>query len=106
MSARKTAIRLTREAADDLTNISMYSWQTCGEEQATIYEAAIARTLASLRQYPQLGRTRDNMFPGCRSVQVQQHVIYYHQSGETEIEVVRILHRGQDASSEVREPST
>ena len=44
-----------------------------------------------LSQHPETGRHRDDLFPGCRSVQVAHHVIYYHQPDPTEIEVLRIL---------------
>jgi toxin ParE1/3/4 len=56
-----------------------------------------------MRDYPLVGQARDNLFPGCRSVQAEQHVIYYYQS-ETEIVVVRILHGRQDASTAVNDP--
>ena len=57
-----------------------------------------------LREHPHAGRPRDDLFPGCRSVQVEQHVIYYHQPNATEIVVRRILHHRQDASAAVQEP--
>jgi toxin ParE1/3/4 len=105
MSARKPAIHFTSEADDDLKSISLYTWRNWGEEQATIYEAMIGRALDLLREHPRLGQPRDDLFPGCRSVQVEQHVIYYHQPQTTEIEVLRILHSRQDASAAVNEPS-
>ena len=68
------------------------------------YETVIIQTLEMLSQHPEAGRPRDNLFPGCRSVQVEQHVIYYHQRDATEFEVLRILHFRQDASGAVKEP--
>jgi plasmid stabilization system protein ParE len=50
-----------------------------GEEQAETYEAAIARTLELLREHPQAGRPRVELFPECRSIQAEHHVIYFHQ---------------------------
>jgi toxin ParE1/3/4 len=86
MSARRPAIRFTLEADDNVENISLYTWRNWGEEQAETYEAAIARTLELLREHPQAGRPRDDLFPGCRSIQVEQHVIYFHQPRADEIE--------------------
>ena len=104
MSVRKPVIRFTLEADDDFESISLFTWRTWGEEQAEIYEAAIARTLESLREHPQAARSRDDLFPGCRSIQAEQHVIYFHQPRAGEIEVLRILHHRQDASTAVQEP--
>ena len=104
MSARKPVIRFTLEADDDFESISLFTWQTWGEEQAATYEAAIAKTLELLREHPQAGRPRDELFPGCRSIQAEQHVIYYHRPEATEIVVLRILHSRQDASATLQGP--
>lgn len=104
MSVRRLAIRFTREADDDLESISLYTWHTWGEKQATIYEATIAKTLELLREHPQLGQPRDDLFPGCRIILVEQHIIYYHQPHEAEIEVLRILHHRQDATGQIDAP--
>jgi toxin ParE1/3/4 len=104
MSARKPVIRFTFEADDDFESISLFTWQTWGEEQAATYEAAIARTLELLREHPQAGRPRDDLFPGCHSIQAEHHVIYFHQPRAGEIEVLRILHHRQDASAAVQKP--
>jgi toxin ParE1/3/4 len=103
MSARKPHIRFTPEADDDVKNISLYTWQNWGEAQATIYEARIAQALESLRDHPHMGHPREDLFPGCRSVMGQRHVIFYHLPNPGEIEVVRILHEHQHAAA-VRPP--
>jgi hypothetical protein len=46
---------------------------------------------------------RDDRFPGCRSLQVEQHVIYFCQPDPDEIEVIRILHQRQDAGVVVKD---
>ena len=104
MSVHKPIVHLTPRAEQDIENIVLHTERTWGEDQSVAYAAAIARTLVLLRDHPQFGRQRDDLFPGCRSVQVEQHVIYYHQPQTTEIEVLRILHIRQDASAAVNEP--
>jgi toxin ParE1/3/4 len=104
MSVRRPGVRLTDRAEQDVENIVLHSERTWGEEQSITYAAAIARALVLLRDHPQVGRQRDDLFPGCRGVQVEQHVIYYHQPRTTEIEVLRILHVRQDASASIKEP--
>ena len=104
MSARRPAVRLTSEASRDYEDILLSTMRAWGVEQKATYRAALTGALRRLRQHPGLGQPQDDLFPGCRSVQVEQHVIYYHQPRATEIIVVRILHRRQDASVAVREP--
>lgn len=106
MSARKLDIRIAPEADDDLKSIAMYTSQHWGEAQATIYEAMIGESLESLREHPLLGHSRDDLFPGCRSVRVERHVLYYHQPHPDYIEVVRILHSRQNPAGNVAGPSS
>lgn len=85
--------------------MSLYTRRAWGEKQQLSYEAAIDQALDMLSTHPQAGRPRDDLFPGCRSIQVEQHVIYYHQPAATEIVVQRILHNRQDASVAMKDPS-
>jgi plasmid stabilization system protein ParE len=54
--------------------------------------------MQSLREFPELGRARDDLFPGCRIHRIQQHYILY-RIDETAIRVVRILHVMRDLAS-------
>src|SRR5215211_4370543 len=87
MSARKLAVRLSREADRDVLDILLYTRRTWGTEQQATYETVMIRALEMLSQHLEAGRPRDDIFPGCRSVQVEQHVIYYHQPEAKEIVV-------------------
>jgi toxin ParE1/3/4 len=104
MSVRNLAIRLTRTAERDLENIALYTRQSWGGKQHASYRTAIDQAFSMLAEHPRSGRSRDDVFPGCRSIRVEQHIIYYHQPKVTEIVVRRILHYRQDASAEVQEP--
>jgi toxin ParE1/3/4 len=105
MSARRPVVELTPEAEDDYQSFLLYTDQTWGEDQVAIYWARILRTLESLREHPLFGHSRHDLFPGCRGVRVEQHIIYYHQPQPDEIEVVRILHGRQDPAGHVAEPT-
>ena len=104
MSARRSAVELKPQAERDYENILLYTERTWGEEQSATYQASIAQALSALRDHPQAGRPRDDLFPGCRSIRAEQHVIYFHQPRAGEIKVLRILHHRQDASAGVVEP--
>ena len=106
MSARKVVVRLSREADQDLQDLLLYTRRTWGEAQKVTYRTAIIRTLRLLRDYPHSGQPRMDLFPGCRGVQVEQHVIYYHLPRAGDVEVLRILHRRQDPTGNVEQPTT
>ncbi len=86
--------------------MALYTRRTWGEEQLLAYEAAIYQALDKLSQNPHAGRLRDDVFPGCRSFPVEQHVIYYDQLNDTTIFVRKILHTRQDASTVVKDPDS
>jgi toxin ParE1/3/4 len=104
MSARKAAIQLTPQAERDYENILVYTERAWGEKQSATYQTSIAQALSALPDHPQASRPRDDLFPGCRSIRVEHHVIYFHQPRAGEIDVLRILHHRQDASAAVQEP--
>lgn len=104
MSARRLDVQLSRSALRDIDDILLYTRRTWGNRQRANYRAAIYQALTMLSQHPQAGRAREDRFPGCRSIQVEQHIIYFHQPRAGEIEVLRILHHRQDASPAVKDP--
>lgn len=105
MSARSRTVRVTPDARQDLDDLLLYSMLTWGEAQMRSYEAAIERALRNLVRYPRLGRVRDDLFPGCRCLPVEQHLIFYRPT-EAEIVVACVLHQRQDADRLVREPGS
>jgi toxin ParE1/3/4 len=105
MSAREPVIRLGRRAQRDIESLLLYTQRTWGEARRTISKRAIDDGLGIIQEHPMSGRPRDALFPGCRSILVQQHVIYYHQPKANEIVVLRVLHKRQNADSAVVELS-
>lgn len=95
--------RLAAEARDDLRDILQHSLETWGRSQHDAYQAAIRRGLTEIATYPRLGRQRDDLFPGCRSLPIRQHVFYYLVDGD-DVYMVRILHERRDPSATVGEP--
>lgn len=105
MSARRVDVRISHAADRDVENMALHTRRIWGEEQQLNDEASIDRALDMLSRHPHAGRSRDDLFPGCRGIQVEQHTIYYYQPNDTTIVVRRILHTRQDASAAVTDPA-
>ena len=103
MSARRLRLLLKPQARNDVRSALLLTREQWGAEQRADYKAVLYRSMQDLIDYPELGRARDELYPGCRSHPDGQHFIFYHVT-EAAIVVVWILHRRQDAAAEVREP--
>jgi toxin ParE1/3/4 len=99
MSAHRRRIELARRARRDLQGIRLYGLAQWGEERANAYHDALTKGFAMLQDFPELGVARDDLRPGLRSLQVEQHRILYRIRGET-IRVLRIIHGRQDIERE------
>lgn len=95
MPARKKTVVLTSEAEADINDTLLYTWQRWGELQRDLYDAALEQALASLVDFPEMGRRFPRLFPGCRIRPVEHHLLYYRIMDDV-IEVVRILHERTD----------
>ena len=107
MSSPKLPVNLSPEAWDDLEDIALYSelsWSelSWGEEQRDRYLTALDQALLRLSEFPQLGRSRGELHPNYRSLQIEQHIVIY-EVLSSEVYVVRILHRSRDLRRALRE---
>lgn len=82
-------------ARDDLRNVARYTERKWGAAQARRYLDALRGRLALLRERPRLGRPREDLAQGLRSLPCGRHVIFYKDT-EERIEVIRILHASMD----------
>lgn len=90
-------VALSPQAGEDLFSIYVYVAEAAGIAVADAYDARIRKACLSLADFPRRGTPHDELAPGLRSMAFERRAtIYYRVSGET-VEVVRILHRGQDA---------
>lgn len=99
MSSRELPVILTPEARDDFESISLGGLLEWGLEQARSYEASINHALQQLGRFPELGRTREEFFPGGRSLPVGQHVIFY-RIDTAAVVVIRLLHAKRDSTGQ------
>ncbi len=84
-------------AVEDLVNLLMFSWERWGESQPELYAAEITRALDLLASFPSLGRSREELRPGCRAMTVESHVIYY-EIDDAVAFILRILHQRERPS--------
>src|SRR5882757_11394 len=82
----------------DLRDIWLYFARIASPEVADELSREIRRAGARLGRHPLMGRPRDELVSGLRSVLVPPHVIFYRVSDEG-VEVARILHQRRDLGS-------
>lgn len=58
-----------------------------------------------LRQFPEMGRLRDDLRPGLRSLPVDRYVVIYRVLGDV-VEIVTIVHGSRDVDTVVRSIGT
>lgn len=86
---------LTPEAQQDIESILLYTLRQWGEQQIGAYSALLNNALLVLQDNPDMGRNRAELYTGCRSYRVAQHIIYY-VVHDNDIHVARVLHIRMD----------
>jgi toxin ParE1/3/4 len=89
---------LAQASQNDLREIKSYKRVTWGDNQALDYLSEIRKALDNLVINPELGKPRNDICEGIRSLSVGKHIVFY-RIGITHIEVVRILHGRMDVAS-------
>jgi toxin ParE1/3/4 len=82
-------------AKRDLIGIWRYSFDEWNEAQADKYLAEIEAGIEKLRHNPKLGRPREEVRVGYRSLRINQHIVYYVLMPSV-IRIVRVLHARMD----------
>ena len=96
MSTRK--YRLSRAAEAELLEIWAYAFdQSRSEQRADKVIENIAGAFASLAEFPQMGKSRDELGAGYRSFPLTRYVVYYRLVSDG-IEISHVLHGSQDVS--------
>jgi toxin ParE1/3/4 len=91
--------KLSKEAQHDLTATKDYTRINWGDKQAQHYVSEIKECLETLVINPELGKPRDDVSEGLRSIGVGRHVIFY-RVDKTVIEVARVLHGRMDVADQ------
>ena len=85
-------------AREDLIGIWRYTYEEWGEQQADRYLDELEAGIAKLQNHPRLGRARDEIRQGYRSLAINQHVVFYTVEGDV-IRIIRVLHARMDPES-------
>ena len=89
-------IVVSRDAEVDLILIWVYYAEKSALAAQRVREE-IASKYDLLLQYPQLGRSRDEVRKGLRSFSIGNYVVFYREI-DNGIQIVRVLHGAQDVS--------
>jgi toxin ParE1/3/4 len=88
-------------AKRDLRQLWHYYARVASADIADRFVRDIDTACARLGQRPFLGRSRDEILPGLRSVRVHPYVIFYRFKNET-VEIARLLHERRRLSDAFR----
>ena len=85
---------LSRRAKEDLLEI----WEFIADHDevaADRYIDHLRDRASELLDFPELGRVRDEIQPGVRSLLARNHLLFYKREGQ-EVQILRILHGSMD----------
>ena len=89
----------TNLALEDLINIWDYTVDEWSENQAEKYYNLIIASCRDLANNPQLGKSYEIATSNVLGYKCGQHIIFYREISEDEIEVARVLHGMMDLKS-------
>ncbi|MDX6710332.1 MAG: toxin ParE1/3/4 [Blastocatellia bacterium] len=83
------------EAESDLIEIWLYIAEDKDPETADRVLSSVWDKCNALLKHPEMGRRREELAPGLRSIPKGSYVVFYRQAGDR-IEIVRVLHGARD----------
>lgn len=87
--------QLSEPAVTDLEDIYDYTAENFGDEQAVDYLTALEVLFDNLSENPKLGRVRNEIRKGLRSIAKSNHVVFYRVQPDGII-IIRVLHSSRD----------
>ena len=92
---RKT-FELTKAAKTDLKGIAIFTQKEWGREQRNVYVKQFDDAFHMLADTPLVGKACNNIKAGFKKFPIGSHVIFYRESFDSSIVIVRILHKRMD----------
>jgi toxin ParE1/3/4 len=90
--------RLTEPAIQDIEQIADYIARQSGLDQADRFLSKLDNKFVKITQFPNLGRTRDEILPRLRSLSMDQYLILYMPIGQ-DVEIFRVVSGYRDLSA-------
>lgn len=84
-------VRKSTEAEADLIDIWVYSLCEWDAERADKYVDDLEAAMRLLERNPNLGRSREDLGPGYRSLTIHRHIAFY-TVDESVVRIIRVLH--------------
>lgn len=91
-------IAYSPEAQDDFLRLYDYIAERSGAERAAAYVERIADLCDGLANFPERGRTRDDLWPGLRTASFERRVVVAFDILDGRVTIVRIFYGGRDLS--------
>ena len=95
---------LTHKAKADLKSFAIYTQRKWGREQRKIYLRQFDDTFHMLSETPVVGSKCDFIKQGYRKFPAASHIVFYRSVNQSDIEIVRILHKRMDAEAQLTKP--
>jgi toxin ParE1/3/4 len=86
---------LSQNADQDIDEIFNYTHAEYGFDQAVNYLKELEEVFIQLQKNPQLGKKREKVKKGLRSIPKGEHIIFYRVMSDR-IRIVRVLHGSRD----------
>lgn len=90
--------RLTKPAIQDIEQIADYIANQSGFDQADRFLNKLDAKFIKIAQFPNLGRQRDEILPGLRSLPMDNYLILY-MVIEQDVEIFRVVNGYRDLSA-------
>jgi len=91
-----TRYRVSLEADADLRKIAAYSEKQWGQQQSNAYIQGLFDAFKRLSDVPEIAQRVDIVREGYRKFPQGSHIIFFHESDNRQIEIVRVLHKRMD----------
>ncbi|NJR15437.1 MAG: type II toxin-antitoxin system RelE/ParE family toxin [Calothrix sp. CSU_2_0] len=90
--------RLTEPAIRDIEEIADYIAKQSGLEKSELFLSKLDAKFVKIAQFPNLGRQRDEILPGIRSLSVDSYLILYMPIGQ-DVEIFRVISGYRDLTA-------
>lgn len=94
-----STFKVTNKAKEDLIGIARFTEATWGRDQRKFYLKQLDSTFYALAENPCLGRKCDEIKQEYYKYPEGSHVIFFRLGTDSNIEIIRILHKRMDVAS-------